>query len=64
MENLKKVVALQDDSCHWYVIPMEMLGEFRYLEEGGEDTEEEFIEKFSQYMTGGDLNIIQLYAEI
>lgn len=64
MSNLKKVVAVQDDSCHWYVIPVEMLQEFRKLGEGGEGTEDEFIEKFSDYMTGGDLNNIQLYAEI
>ena len=28
------------------------------------EAQEEFIEKFDQYRTGGDLNNVQLYAEI
>lgn len=59
-----KVHATKDDDGHWYVIPSEMIDEFHRLLEGGEKTEDEFIEKFSDYMTGGDLNLVQLYAEI
>jgi hypothetical protein len=64
MENLIKVHAIKDDDGHWYVIPSEMAVEFHNLLNGGESTEDEFIEKFSDYMTGGDLNNIQLYAEL
>jgi hypothetical protein len=64
MSNLQKVRAIKDDSGHWYVIPMELTVEFHNLLNGGERTEDEFIEKFSKYMTGGDLNNIQLYAEL
>lgn len=68
MSNLQKVVAIQDDSSHWYVIPAEMRKEFRRLEElasnDNDDALNEFIEKFNKYRTGGDLNNIQLYAKI
>lgn len=64
MSNLKRVLALKDDSGHWYVIPAKMREEFFSLLEGGEKTEDDFIEKFSDYMTGGDLNLVELYAEI
>ena len=58
---MRKVVAVQDDDSHWYVIPKELEDKFHELLESDED---EFIETFSEYMTGGDLNNIQLYAEI
>jgi hypothetical protein len=61
---LKKVHATKDNDDHWYVIPVELIEEFDKLLDGGESTEDEFIEKFSDYMTGGDLNLVQLYAEI
>lgn len=62
--NLQKVYAIEDNDGHWYVIPAGMVQEFTKLIEGGEDTEDEFIEKFSDYMTGGDLNLVQLYANL
>lgn len=61
---MKKVHATKDNDGHWYVIPVELVEEFDRLLEGGESTEDEFIDKFSDYMTGGDLNLVQLYAEI
>lgn len=75
---LQKVVAIHDDDSNWYVIPAEMHVEFnRMLNESsmyfGHDedgveahykAEEAFIDKFNKYRTGGDLNNIQLYAEI
>lgn len=78
MNNLKKVVAVQDDGSNWYVIPSELKEEFRKLDEWIFnayhnvdipenvliDLESKFTEKFSKYRTGGDLNNIQLYAEI
>lgn len=78
MSNLRKVVAVQDESSHWYVIPDELKEEFSKLSDGVYnaynnvdvkeevliDLESRFIEMFSKYRTGGDLNNIQLYAEI
>lgn len=68
---MKKVKALQDESGHWYVIPAEMGEEFyKLMNNHGKqpalwyEFEEEFIEKFDKYRTGGDLNLVQLYAEI
>ena len=66
MKILQKVYATQDDSGHWYVIPAESADEFYkdldnedFIDSGG------FYEKWGgQYMTGGELNLIQLYAEI
>ena len=67
-----KVRATQDDSGHWYVIPEELSEEFYKLLEKvysddyphRYDDEEKFESKFSGYRTGGDLNNIQLYAEL
>lgn len=65
---LKKVAAVQDDSGHWYVIPADMKEEFHQLLEKvtdeDYDAQDAFNEKFSGYRTGGDLNLVQLYAEI
>jgi hypothetical protein len=59
--NLQKVIACQDDSCHWYVIPAEMLDTFR---DRLREDDEEFDAIFAEYRTGGDLNNVQLWAEI
>jgi hypothetical protein len=62
---MKKVYATKDDDGHWYVIPFEMKDEFHYDLDGlGDDNIYEWEDKYSQYMTGGDLNLVQLYAEI
>lgn len=62
---LKKVAAVKDGDGHWYVIPAEMRSEFyEMLEKGEADEYEAFNEKFGDYATGGDLNLVQLYAEI
>lgn len=58
------VVAKQDDG-HWYVIPSVLSETFNSslrAAEVSEEANDQFIELFSQYMTGGDLNNIQLYA--
>ncbi|NET30693.1 MAG: hypothetical protein F6K19_01650 [Cyanothece sp. SIO1E1] len=60
---LIKVVATKDESGHWYVIPKELDEEFEELA-FDEEKEDEFIDKFSKYSTGGDLNLVQLYANI
>lgn len=66
-----KVKAVRDESMHWYVIPETMYEEWNKLMDdlyktGFDDNDliNKFEEKFSKYMTGGDLNNIQLYAEI
>ncbi len=62
---MRPVVAVQDQDSHWYVIPAEMKDAFYKDEENGSvDEYEAFCEKYSEYMTGGDLNLVQLYAEI
>lgn len=69
---MKRVYAIKDDDGHWYVIPYELKDKFIELDEkmGCENevefhqAEDYFIELFSQYMTGGDLNFIELYADI
>lgn len=70
---MKAVKALQDDSGHWYLIPIELEEEFDTLLEElcSEDNDfddydnlsEKFDSSFSQYRTGGDLNLVQLYIE-
>ena len=62
---IEKVKAVQDNDSHWYILPNYLLEEFESdllnedLEESGE-----FGEKYDKYRTHGDLNNIQLYAEI
>lgn len=62
---LQQVKVVQDDSGHWYVIPNDLVKDFY---KDGED--EDFVDyghfdnKYGKYRTGGDLNLVQLYAEI
>ncbi len=67
-KQMQKVIATQDESSHWYVIPLNIYDEFRQLHEKACDddyeAQEEFEAKFGKYRTGGWLNNIQLYAEI
>ncbi len=62
-EGMNRVVALRDESGHWYVIPKELQTDFDNLVYNEED-EVEFTAKFSKYMTGGDINNVLLYAII
>jgi len=61
------VIAKQDESGHWYLIPNELDENFIQLyneaEDGSTSAEDEFIEIFSKYRTGGDINNKQLYIE-
>lgn len=59
------VKAVQDDSGHWYVIPASMYREFSkdLLNESMVDSGE-FDGKWGSYRTGGDLNLVQLWADI
>jgi len=65
MSKLRPVVAVQDDDCHWYIIPKELHDLFlEHLRDGETDEWETFKETWSYCRTGGDLNNVQLYAEI
>lgn len=67
---IQKVKAVQDESSHWYVIPIELSDKFRELtqfdidEEDNYENEKKFDEIFSKYRTGGSVNNIQLYADL
>ena len=60
-----KVKATQDEDGHWYVLPNEVVDDF---DKDGQN--EDFVDsgdfdnKYNKYRTGGDLNNIQLYANI
>lgn len=68
---MKAVKVVQDENSHWYIIPNELTEEFHTLLAAIEENsnahsyrdEDIFIKKFSQYMTGGDINNIQLYID-
>jgi len=67
-KQMQKVIATRDESSHWYVIPADLYDEFSKLYqkayEDDYEAQEEFEEKFGQYRTGGDLNNVQLWAEV
>jgi len=62
-----QVKALQDDACHWYLVPNDECAEFsRLINEiyaENTDAEIEFDEKFGRYRVGGDLNNTQLFIQ-
>lgn len=68
---MKAVKVVQDENSHWYIIPNELTEEFRTLlntiyadaNDHAYLDEKEFEKKFSQYMTDGDINNIQLYID-
>lgn len=62
---MEKVKVIKDESGHWYVIPNNLVNEFRRDEQDEDFVDSgKFDEKYGKYMTGGDLNLIQLYADI
>jgi len=61
-KELKRVYVTQDNDGHNYVIPYDMMSDFRVTLEHYES--EHFDAVFSQYATGGDINLIELYARI
>ena len=61
---MKKVKATQDDCGHWYIIPNDLYDQFNEDLENEEMCDSgEFDEKYGEFMTGGDLNLVQLYIE-
>lgn len=59
-----EIKAVTDDSGHWYLIPNELFNDFNNDLNNEELSDSgEFGSKYGKYMTGGDLNIIQLYVK-
>jgi len=60
------VILVQDESSHWYCIPLEMDDEFFNMSEECANNDYDhnsiakFTEKFGKYMTGGGVNNYQL----
>lgn len=61
---MKKVTVIQDESSHWYILPSELVDNFRndhededFIDSGG------FDDKYSEYRTGGGPNETQLYIK-
>ncbi len=62
---LEKVKCVQDSDCHWYVIPNHLITEFDQDVENEDMVDSgEFDAKYAKYATGGNLNLVQLYAEL
>jgi hypothetical protein len=61
---MEKVKAIKDESGHWYVLPIYLVDDF-YKDEQDENFVDsgKFDNKYGKYMTGGDLNLIQLYVD-
>jgi len=64
--SLQKVNAVTDNDGHWYIIPNDLVEDFWNGVDSCEDDDdyESFEDKFGKYQTGGDLNLVQLWAEI
>lgn len=62
---LQKVKAVRDESGHWYIIPENLLPSFIIDEEDESMIDNgQFDDKWGKYRTGGDLNLVQLWAEL
>ena len=62
---IQKVKAIKDESGHWYVIPNDLVNEFMKDEQDEDFVDSgDFDNKYRKYRTGGDLNLVQLYAVI
>lgn len=61
----QRVKAIKDEDGHWYVIPELLYYQF-CVDLGNEEMVDsgDFDNKYGKYRTGGDLNLVQLYAEI
>ncbi len=62
---MQEVKAIQDNDGHWYVIPNDLLSDFLKDEQDESLIDSgKFDDKYGKYRTGGDLNLIQLYAQL
>lgn len=66
MSQLQPVEVHQDNDSHWYVIPKNLASQFHSLLRDCEESDdwEPFEDTFGAYRTGGDINLVQLYAEL
>jgi len=65
VNGFQKVKAVKDDSGHWYVIPNELAESFYSDSENYDFCDSGYFNnKWRMFRTGGDLNLIQLYADI
>lgn len=61
----QKVKATRDENGHWYIIPELLYKHFCVDLENEEMVDSgDFDNKYGKYRTGGDLNLVQLYAEV
>ena len=57
-----QVKPVKDDSGHWYVVPNDLYNQFLIDSENEDMCDSgEFDEKYGEYRTVGDLNLVQLY---
>lgn len=62
----QKVYIAQDNDGHNYVLPYELKEQFDELLEESDQSEEAesvFIDMFSGFMTGGSLDLVELYIK-
>lgn len=51
---MKRFCMIQDNDCHWYVIPVNLCGKFqRLLDDGDKDEYAKFNETFGEFAIGG-----------
>lgn len=63
-EQYVPVHPAQDNAWNWYILPNELNDQFQEdLENEDMLDSGEFDDKYGQYMTGGDLNLVQLYIK-
>lgn len=63
----QRVYITQDNDGHNYVIPYELRGQFNELLEESNTSDmaqDIFNDMFSHFMTGGDVNLVELYQKI
>lgn len=59
-----KVKPTKDESGHWYILPNELSSEFdKDLDDVDFVDSGKFDQKYGEYRTGGDLNLVQLYIK-
>ena len=62
---IQKVKVIKDESGHWYVLPNDLVNEFRKDAQNSNFVDcGDFDDKYGKYRTGGDPNLVQLYAII
>lgn len=71
MKEFIPVFVTTDNSGHWYVIPCELKEDWDYMIARLDNEDDptyygildNFNTAFSKYMTGGDINLAQLYIK-